>query len=240
MSELHCDVSIFQPPIEEDNADEDHSFFENLARGLLQVGIEDSVNAVSQTINHLDLGFEFPQIEIIDKPDEGSIGGTCGELLGLAGKIVGVGAALGVAGVAAPLSLGVLTGVGYSMFSLEQEGDNFWENKLKNAAINAVTFGVMSKAAQVFETIPLAKVTAQSPVANVFARRVAVGVSSGAVAGATEAESEALLHHGRTATWSELAYSTARLAAFGAVAGTSEFVLKDMKGPRLKYPPMGS
>lgn len=220
-------VSLNQSKQRAEVGNEEHGFFENLYRGFVQVGVEDSINAVVQTFDHL--GCDLPQIDIVDQPDKDSLGGTCGELLGLAGKIVGVGAAVGISGVAAPIALGIGTGAIYSLLTPEKEGGNFWQNKLKDVTINAATFGIMSGAAQALETVPGLSITGEQSWSGMLARRMVVGAGSGAVAGFGDAELDSLLHRGHLANTGDLAYSVARLGAFGTVAGLSEFAGRDLK-----------
>ncbi len=186
---------------------QEHGFFENLYLGFVQVGIEDSINAVVQTLDHL--GCDLPQVDIVDEPDKDSFGGTCGELLGLAGKIVGVGAAVGISGVAAPIALGVGTGALFALLTPEKDDHNFWENKLKDVTINAATFGIMSGAAQALETIPGLSITGEHSLSDIIARRMVVAAGSGAVAGFGDAEMDSLLHKGELAEARDVAYSVA-------------------------------
>lgn len=215
-------------PVEKDDSD---SALEGFGKSLINSAIQNPLNSLSQ-IGSAVSGVNLPELHYFDPtaPADGTqkfaqqAGGVIGMLVPflVARKAVGYGASkMNIEFSGSVLSnAGEQAATGAVMgFALTPTNDGF-SGRLKNAAIDAGTFGVMGAASS--KLASSFALTGEAPLANRIVRSSLLGMGSGIPGGFAHAELNSIVNKGQIASLTDVRNDVASFAILGGIFGGIE------------------
>jgi len=184
-------------------SDEKESFWEecrDFGQSLLHSAIENPINGIVQIIDHA-ANAHIPELDIIGAPKHDSLGAKIGSVVGTAVDVTlasiatgGLVDVLGGAGLVGGMATGAVTGAvfGGILQPTDNSSTHFLRDRLENAGIDAVAFGVMGGVAGKLNSIGLYPSAAARTLLDDFS----YGGVNGMIGGAAGAEAKAIIKDG--------------------------------------------
>ncbi len=219
------EFNSLKTPVEKEDSD---SALEGFGKSLINSAVQNPINSLSQIGSSIS-GFKLPELHYFDPaaPADGTqkfaqqAGSVVGMLVPfmLARKAVGFSASkLNIEFSGSVLSsAGEQAATGAVMgFALTPSSDGF-SGRVKNALIDAGTFGVMGAASS--KLASSFAFTGEAPLANRIMRSSLFGIGSGIPGGFANAELTSIVNKGQVASVSEIRDDVASFAILGGIFG---------------------